>query len=358
MKIGIVGFGNLSVMQYLFKYTAVLDREQADYDVIYWNRLGIDEPAQFTGRKLAHNVPVDTFQAFHKKIFAFFRYARFARRTIRKNRYDKLIVLTTPTATVLWDMLLGKYRGKYIYDYRDITKETSFAPFGWFVKKLIAGSQVTMMSSKGFLETLKLPATHKVMLAHNTHREEGKPCPVRLAEEEPIRIVYWGMVRQLELNGKLCDRFGNDPRFTVTYHGMGEYEKLAAYCREKNYRNIFFTGRYALEDVPGFVEQTDILHCLYVNTPRYWPAVAVKLYDALEFRLPILLNAHTHMAQIMEDVHGSLSLDLDREDIADRVYRWYRALSAQKLEESYAAMEDSVREDDRRFRERVAEFCR
>ena len=357
MKIGIVGFGNLSVMQYLFKYTAVLDREQVDYDVIYWNRMGIQEPAQFTGRKISYDVPVDTFQAFHKKIFAFLRYARFVRRTIRRNRYDRLIVLTTPTATVLWDMLLGKYRGKYIYDYRDITKETSFAPFGWFVKKLIAGSQVTMMSSKGFLETLKLPITDQIMIAHNTHRAAEKTYPVRLRRQEPIRIAYWGLVRQMELNGKLCDRFGNDPRFELVYHGTGDYEKLAAYCREKNYRNISVTGRYALEDVPGFVEHTDILHCLYVNTSRYWPAVAVKLYDALEFRLPILLNAHTYMAQIMEDVHGSLALDLDREDIADRVYEWYHSLSAEKLEEAYGTMEASVREDDRRFEARVAEFC-
>ncbi len=358
MKIGIVGFGNLSIMQYLFKYTALLDREQADYDVIYWNRLGIEEQAAFGGRTIPYNVPVDTFQAFHKKIFAFLQYARFVRKTIRKNRYEKLIVLTTPTATVLWDLLLGKYRGKYIYDYRDITKEQSFAPFARLVKKLIAGSQVTMMSSQGFAEVLKLPATDKIMIAHNTHRATEGTYAVRLSRQEPLRIGYWGLVRQVEFNRQLCDRFGNDPRFTLVYHGTGDYEKLAAYCREKGYRNISFTGRFALEDVPGFVEQTDILHCMYENNVRQQPAVPVKLYDALEFRLPLLISTGSHLEQVMEGVTGSLALDLSREDMADAVYEWYRSLWAEAVETAYGAMEASVREDDRRFDKAVTEFCR
>lgn len=49
MKIGIIGFFNLNIMQYVYKYTNVLDQAGAEYDVIYWNRLGIKEANNFSG---------------------------------------------------------------------------------------------------------------------------------------------------------------------------------------------------------------------------------------------------------------------------------------------------------------------
>ena len=38
MKLAIVGFHNLHLMQFLYKYTDIFDKHGIDYDVIYWDR--------------------------------------------------------------------------------------------------------------------------------------------------------------------------------------------------------------------------------------------------------------------------------------------------------------------------------
>lgn len=356
MKIGIIGFGNLNIMQYLYKYTNVLDEQGADYDVLYWNRLGIQEESNFQGNKLCYDVTVNTFQPFYKKIGAFLNYMAFARKTIRKNRYDKLIVLTTPTAMVLWDLLLGKYRGKYIYDYRDITKEYEIGSYKSLVRKLIDRSWITMMSSKGFLSAVQPVNTDKIVTAHNTHRKTQTGIrQVSLSVERPLRVAFWGMIRQVEHNKKLCDLFGNDPRFRVVYHGVGYIRDLEDYCQGKGYENISFTGGYQLSDIASFAEKTDILHCVYENDRRTQPTLAVKLYDALEYRLPILVAEGSYLAKTVRNMAGSFALE--EYHTADDVYNWYYGLNASQIEQDYAAMEAAIARDDRVFKDKLLEFC-
>ena len=37
-KIAIVGFHNLHLMQFLYKYTDIFDKNNISYDVLYWDR--------------------------------------------------------------------------------------------------------------------------------------------------------------------------------------------------------------------------------------------------------------------------------------------------------------------------------
>lgn len=359
MKIGIVGFCNLSIMQYLYKYTNALDGENIDYDVIYWNRFGVKEDIGFRGNAIAYEVPLNTFQPFYKKISAFLGYARFMRRIIRQRKYDKLIVLTTQTAVALGDVLLCKYRGRYIFDYRDVTKEKSTKAYAALVRSLINRSAVTMMSSKGFLRELQMEDTPKVQIVHNTYRTpEETPRKVRISQQLPLRISFWGMVRPLGYNQRLCDRFGNDPRFTLSYHGIGACEKLEAYCREKGYRNITFSGRYALSDVEKFADETDILHCSYQNDITMRSAMPVKAYDAIEYRFPVLITKDSYLSEFMQGAAGCCAVDAQSDEkLADTVYHWYCGLDAEAVEAGYTRLEEQIRQDDVAFEQRCICFC-
>lgn len=359
MKIGIVGFCNLSIMQYLYKYTNVLDGEKIDYDVIYWNRFGVKEDIGFRGNAVAYEVPLNTFQPFHKKIGAFLGYANFMRQIIRQEKYDKLIVLTTQTAVALADVLLNKYPGKYIFDYRDVTKEKKSKAYAALVKSLIGKSAVTMMSSKGFLREVQMDDTSKVQIVHNTYRKpEETPRKVRISQQLPLRISFWGMVRPLGYNQRLCDRFGNDPRFSLSYHGIGACEKLEEYCREKGYGNITFSGRYALSDVEKFADETDILHCSYENDITMRSAMPVKAYDAIEYRFPALITKGSYLSEFMQGAVGCCPIDaLNDERLADRVYDWYCALNAEQVEDGYEKLEKQIRQDDVAFEHRCIRFC-
>ncbi len=59
--IGIIGFNDLHLLQFLYKYTNVLDNHNiTDYEVIFWNRSAVDYKKNFGGRAVSYNVPLNT----------------------------------------------------------------------------------------------------------------------------------------------------------------------------------------------------------------------------------------------------------------------------------------------------------
>ena len=66
--IGIIGFANLRIMQYLKKYTDILDAENIEYEVVYWNRDGEKETVDFKGTIVPFEYVMNTHQPFCKKI--------------------------------------------------------------------------------------------------------------------------------------------------------------------------------------------------------------------------------------------------------------------------------------------------
>lgn len=349
--IGILGFNDLHLMQYLYKYTNILDEHGAEYDVVFWDRSERSEPVGFKGNAVAFEYSLNTYLPFWKKIGGFVKYARFMRKQIKEKKYDHLIILTTQTAIPLYDLLVGRYKGRFIYDYRDITREKQFFFFKKMVQKLIRCSYRTAMSSKGFLQEIGVEKTDRIIVAHNTQYACNKSeYSVKLEKQEPIRIVYWGMVRQLEHNKLVCDAFGKDSRFELIYHGDGYYEELRDYCRKKCYANVSFTGRYSTSSIPQFVETTDILNCLYENDEIQKCAMPVKAYDAIHYRLPVLITSGSYLAEYYNELYGAKAIEIKTvKNISDIVYSWYMSLVGKRIEESYQAMELQVFDDDLRF---------
>lgn len=357
--IGILGFNDLFLMQYLYKYTSVYDEAGIAYEVVYWNRSNKQEAVGFQGKTIAFDHPMNTYLPFWKKARCFLKYARFLRRQIRAGQYDRLIVLTTQTAVPLYDLLTRKYAGRYLYDYRDITREKDSALFRQMVRSLIRHSHTTAVSSEGFLPELGMRKEDRILPVHNTQKAcRRSGFPVRLCAQEPIRIVFWGMVRQVGYNQRICDLFGNDRRFTLVYHGDGYHKALEDYCRAKGYQNISFTGWYPPSSIPEFIQETDILNCLYENDDIQKCAMPVKAYDAIHYRLPVLISAHSFAAGFLSSLHGAFALDAEHtEEVGDRVCAWYRSLKKTEMEASYAALEKQIYEDDLRFSDMAKRFA-
>lgn len=355
--IGIVGFNDISIMQYLKKYTNLLSASGIDYEIVYWNRSGATEDAEYNGKTVAYERQINTYQPFYKKIVGFLRYTAFMYKTVKTKRYDKLIILTTQTAIPLYPLLTGKYRGKYVYDYRDITKEKKLGLYCKMVKKLIENSAFTAFSSKGFWRELGIDENEKTLVSHNTQKScEKSEYKARKTEQTPIKLVYWGMVRQVKFNKYVCDCFGNDDRFDVVYHGEGYYKELSEYCDQKKYKNISFTGRYEFSQISDFVESTDILNCLYENDETQKPAMPVKLYDAVHYRLPVIVTADSYLQEFSKDAKGCFAFGGEGK-ISDAVFDWYKNLSTQDIEEGYGALEKQIYCDDINFGKELLHFA-
>lgn len=361
--IGIIGFNDLHLLQFLYKYTNALDKHGfTDYEVIFWNRSSVDYKKNFKGRAISYDVPLDTYLPFHKKIFAFMGYKRFLNKTIKSRNYDKLIILTSQSAIPLYKQLKGKYRDRFIYDYRDITKETKSNTYHKMVLELIDASYCTMMSSLGFLEDLGIPRDDHIILAHNTQEKCSRSAySPSITSDMPVRISFWGMVRQPEFNCMFCDAFGNDARFSLTYHGEGFYKQIQEHCEKKGYTNISFTGRYTMDQIPSFAENTDIIHCVYEyrNDVRMKTALQVKMYDAIKYRKPLLLNKGSYVSDYVNDETIALSLDIEgKNSIADEVYNWFCCLQPDALDKRFGTLEKKVYQDDINFEKKLYGFIK
>lgn len=346
--IGIIGFESLHVMQYLDKYTTVLDAHEIDYEVIYWNRKNNKNP---DSRYIPYEKPIDAYVPFQAKVTYFIGYARFLYKIIRNKKYERLIILTSQTAVVLSPLLLTKYRHKYLYDYRDITFEKNHF-YRYLIQKLIQNSSGVPISSFGFLE--EIGHSDKFFLAHNTQNLEKEmiakiPAPT-------IRIVYWGMVRQVNFNKMICDVFGNDKRFTLIYHGEGFYREIEAYCLEKGYRTIHFTGGYDRHDLQQFISETDILLNTYENDHQQKLALTVKLYDGMRYQRLQLVTADSYMAKFLEDYSIAYPLNLNNSQIKEEIIEWYNALTQEQIAEEYQKLRNKMLRDEANFRHLVESF--
>lgn len=350
--IGIICFNSLRYAQFVYKYTDILDKNGITYDVVYWNREG--DSVGRGNNWISYAKQINTFQSFYKKIFSFLGFTKFMYKTIEYKKYDKLIVLTSQTAIPLFPLLTTKYKNRYIYDYRDITYE-NIGFYKYMVNRLIDSSCFTSISSRGFIESKYLNAhDNKFIISHNSR--DLTPVQVKKTNSDRIRVVYWGQVRQLDFNKKICDYFGNDDRFYLIYHGAGFHEKLQQYVKQKHYKNIMFTGAYTLSDIETFVVNTDFLLNMYENDKQQQPAMTVKFYDALKYGIPMIVSQGSYMSNIVLEHDIGYVVDFDDCDTLNNIYNWYTNIKGD-LTKRMSEIINEIKKDDELFREELIKFC-
>lgn len=346
--IGIFSFLSLRYAQFVYKYTNILDEQTIPYELVIWNRDSLERPKKKNW--IFYEYPLDSFQPFYKKIRGFLSFSMYMRRMIKDRKYDKIIILTTQTAIPLYDILLCKYKNKYIYDYRDVTFE-NLKPYRALVNSLIRNSNFTAISSKGFINNLN--ASSKFVMSHNTR--DFRITPIKKTISDRIRVVFWGMIRQLEYNKKICDLFSKDNRFELIYHGEGYRRELESYCNQKNYKNIKFTGAYILEDIRKFAIETDLVLNCYENDKKQKPAMTVKFYDSIQYGLPMLVTKGSYMAKYVEKYGIGVSVDFENDKNLEEVYQW--AIENKKVTDDIKIVADQIISDDVIFKEKLLNFC-
>jgi len=350
--IGIVCFNSLRYAQYLFKYTIIFDRLKIPYEVLFWNREG--ENNDIPSNWIAFNETVNTFIPFYKKIFKFVKFNFFLRKEIKKRKYDRLIILTTPTAISLFTLLLTKFSKRYIYDYRDITYENN-PLYKFLVKKLISKASFTTISSEGFKRVIG--ASKNYVTAHNTRDFNQVSNNTKRCINRPIKVAYWGMVRQPGFNCRICDLFERDSRFLLVYHGAGYHQELINYCKQKNYSRISFTGAYSLNELDVFAQNTDIILNAYENDEIQKLAVTVKFYDSIKYKIPMIVTAGSYMSDIVDEHDLGFSIDWGDDNCLDKLYQLIEKFNWESYFQNVVKYASKIYEDDFLFEQKILKFC-
>lgn len=328
MKALVIAGANIRLMPYLFGYFEQLSQLKYDITLFYWDRDGLKD------RSLPEDVKAICFKESMKndipkiaKIKNFFKYRNEALKVINSQQFDIIIVCDTQFVVLLSDILLKRYRKKYIFDYRDPSYE-KITLYKKRVASVVLNSKATFISSDAYREYLPKYCEH-IYIMHNITAKDLMYRNVRraLARETTgkIRISFWGCIRDTEVNLSLIKGIANDSRFELHYYGTIEKTAKAVvnYCEKNDINNVYMHKEYLPDERYEFAKTTDIIHNAYNNYDGGNPSMGNKFYDGIMFYIPQICTAGGFMGS--EVLKYGVGITIDPENpFADKLYDYYK----------------------------------
>lgn len=321
-------------MPYAFFYMECLGNDN-EIHIITWNRDGEEDIKPHVGTHVHEFLCKQQNQVEKKsKISNFVRYRKYALSIIKEIKPDRVISLHTLPGILLFDILTGKYKRRYIYDYRDFTYE-NIPAFRYMVSQLVKKSSATFVSSDGFRKYLPKKCDNKIFTSHNITNDliERNMLFHKRNSQEVLRVGFWGIVRNEKFNKQIIFRLANDKRFELHFFGKEEkvVENLKKYCVEEiASNNVFFHGAYQPDDRYTFCNYIDIIHNMYSDN-NMMIAISNKMYDGIFLCIPQICFVGSYMGQIVEKRHVGLALNPFDNDFNDMLYDYYNSLSGESF---------------------------
>lgn len=353
--IGIVFIGDLYVCPYLNIYTKQLDDKKVEYEVLFWNRA--NEKLDLPNNYKYCDVASEEEQWVVTKLLDFAKFRFWIKRQIKSGKYEKLIVLSTLSGIILFD-ILKKYKGRYFFDIRDYSYE-SIKPFYNIERSIIQNSFATSISSPGFRNFLP---KHDYIIAHNIQKNELSLTDKSFKKKkkgEVLNLVWNGTMRYFDHQKLIIERLANDSRFNLFFHGAGpELDQYKTFCERINARNVFFTGRYNNSDKARLLENADIINNSYwiEKEAEIRFAISNRFYDGLIYKIPQLVEAETYKTDICHKYGVGIGLHPKMNDFADTLYDWYFSINEEVFNANCEKLMDVVRSDNEQYEKAIGAF--
>lgn len=350
-KTAIIGFANLYSMPYAAKYIDAVENLHMDYDIIYWDRENEDSHEQ---NHYVFHKAIDSSKNVALKLSSFFQFKKFAMDVLKKNKYDKIIVLYSLPAVLLKGYLKRNYKDNYIFAYTDYTFENNPIYRRW-IKTAVENSYLTTITSEGFLRYL--PDTENIMVSHNAAGLDEERGEESKKSNDKIAISYIGMLRQYEHIRNFLAKLANDERFVLNYYGNGFCEEqLRGYISDNDIKNVHVHGRYNPEDKSRLIRECDIINNCFENDIFQKYAMTNRFYDAVIHYKPQIVNAGSYSEQVVKDSGLGIAIDPEDKNLGDKIHSWYMSLDKKALLDNCMAYRQSVIEDESRLRQKLMEY--
>lgn len=338
--------GDLKYCPYMSRYIERLDALKIAYRVYFWNRSG--EAQDFPDNYIYYNNQSDLGKSLFGKLFDFEGFRKWCIHKIREDQPDKLILLSTLMGVMICDFL-KKTDIPYVFDVRDYSFEC-FPPFKWMERQVVRNSVFTAISSRGFQAFLP---KHEYVIAHNFNRNDKKREHVFQKREDPIKIVWNGVMRYFEYQKQYIDQLANDPRFLMIYHGDGPaLEQYKEYCKGEKITNVLFTGAYNNADKEDLLADADVLNNCYGylkhagSKLKY--AVSNKFYDGAIYHIPQLVEPSGFKTDWVHKAGIGVSFVAD-DSFADRLYEYCKTLNVDTFNAACEKVYEEVLKEDQQF---------
>lgn len=317
MKIGLIVPGNIWFSPYVTIYTDVLDKLQIEYEVVSWNRDGSDKPygIQYTNNNQSQG-------KFHK-LLSYLKYISFLKKTIKEQKYEKLIVFS-PQLSILLYGFLKKFKQNYIIDYRDLSIEQK--PYLMpFFDTILSNSYANVISSPGFKEYL--PKSHHYILSHNFNINIVKEYidkPLNNSEwnKAPYRILTIGGIRDYQSNIEVVKSLANKDGYEISFVGKGFAAPLIEkYVRDNSIENATFEGYYPKEKEGEYIKSSTFLNIFYPKIKSHSSALSNRFYNALIYRKPMIVTSDSTQGDYVDKYNLGLAID-NCNDLDKKIQEW------------------------------------
>lgn len=352
MKIALILPGTIWYAPYVRNYTHILNENHVEHDIISWNRDGQDVKE---GIQYEENIHVNNGSA---GFFAYLRYVDFIKKTIRKNKYDKLIVFGPQMTCLLSLYLIREYCGRFIIDYRDLSIEQKPGLrqlFAYMTKQ----SYANVISSPGFKRCLP---QRDYYVSHNFDIVAAKNAIgfrdlKGFGSMDNIHVLTIGGIRDFSSNVQVVQALANRDYFLIRFVGRGGgAAQLASYCSEHQVKNVSFTGFYQKNEEAGYVQSSTFMNIFYPRVITHDTAISNRFYNSLIYRKPMIVTKDTTQGDFAEKYNVGVAL-YDCRNLADELKSFM-----QQDYNAYAERCDKLLleflEDQARFEEMVREFTK
>lgn len=338
----IIFCGDIRFCPYLSRYTDRLESANSEYEVLFWNRAGLN--LRLPTNYKYYDISSAESLGEVKKLIDFLGFRKWVKKKLKFSDPSGVIFLSTLSAVLLWDITL-QYKKKYIFDIRDYSYE-HIKIFNKLEYNIIKNSYFTAISSKGFKSFLP---KYDYVIAHNFNRN-NITHPFRMKKgNKPYKIVWNGTIRFFDYQRQYLDIFKNDMRFVLIYHGVGtDLEKYKKYCAANKINNIFFTGEYDNKEKENLLSDADILNNCYGgrNGDQLRYAISNRFYDGLIYHIPQIVEDNGFKANETSRLQVGFPVKPTRE-LPDRLAAYYEGLDVQSFNEHCdSAIRTILLEDD------------
>lgn len=334
---------NTGYMPYLNNYTLILDERKIDYDLLVWNRMNLEE-------KQSLFVYKDGKNSVRRGFIDYFKFYRFLKGVLAKNRFNKIIIFGLQTLFFCQGFLCNEYSKRYLLDIRDyhiLAKATN-------LQRVINNAKYTVISSPGYKEFL--PTSFDYIVNHNTTIDSNNLPSSTCMSFNSSFITYMGALRDLEINKEFIKSLKDSP-YEAYYAGESDYTKqLKDFVEQGNFR-VRFTGRYKKEEEKTIYGQTLLVNVLrYADSLNNIVALPNRLYNAPIYMKPLLSYKGTYLSKLIEEYKLGLIIN-DFNHLSSNIENYINGFIFEEYLDGRNRFLNKVIQDNLVFKQKLLDFC-
>lgn len=327
MNIVIIISGNISKAPYLAYYTNFLKNYPVSYDIIYWDRLGIDE-----GWPLCFKEPSSEGKGYLKRFLNYISYRNYIIGILKKNKYDKIIIVTIALGVMLFKYLKNYYPQNYIFDIRDYSITSRLLKLKF--RNLIKNSYASFISSRDFRKWLPkgfhFEIVHNIPITINNIKIFEIQKKIPFSDHQKLKkITTIGTLRDFNSNRHLMLSLKNQNNFILSFVGAGPaYYPLRAYATKEKISNVFFFGAYKNDEEAKLIADADFLNILTNNDLNSRTLTTNRFYLSVFYGIPMLVYEDTYQGKLCNDYNLGCVIKRN-ENIADKLREYIVCFESQ-----------------------------